>query len=470
VIVSQVELDVLLRNDLSTFIERAFVELNPETELAWSKHIEVMAAKLEACRRGEIRRLIVNLPPRSLKSHCVSVAFPAFVLGHNPSAQVICASYGQDLSDKLARDCRTLMASKFYRNVFPKTRLSQDKQSINDFMTTAQGFRMSTSIGGVLTGRGGDIIILDDPLKPDDALSEVRRNAVNNWYDNSLLSRLNNKRTGVIILVMQRLHQDDLVGHVQEQGDWEVLSFPAIAEEDETFEYETIFGTKHYMRKSGEPLQPEREDLETLARIKRQINEYNFASQYQQNPMPAGGAMVKAAWLKYYTEPPQRFSLVVQSWDTANKSGDLNDYSVCTTWGVLNRCFYVLDVFRSRLNYPDLRRAVKSQAQIFKPTTILIEDKASGTQLIQDLQRDGVLSIHPYEPPTGTDKIMRFHAQTAEFENGRVLLPKEAAWLSIYTQELISFPGSKYDDQIDSTSQALDYLKGWSNLDVWMRL
>src|SRR5438105_5969496 len=175
-----------------------------------------MAAELERCRTGETKRLIINLPPRSLKSHSISIAFCAWLLGHNPSAQIICASYAQELAAKHAIDCRALMASDFYREIFP-TRLSPDKRAASDFLTTARGSRVATSVGGVLTGRGADFIIIDDPLQPDKALSDARRKSVNDWYDHTLSSRLNDKRTGCIILVMQRLHQDDLVGHVLEQ-------------------------------------------------------------------------------------------------------------------------------------------------------------------------------------------------------------------------------------------------------------
>src|SRR5580704_14026237 len=252
------------RRSPEPILERSFYELNPQATYVRSPHIEVLATKLSACRAGKLRRLVVCLPPRMLKSIAVSVAFPAWILGHNPTKQIICASYGQDLSDKHARDCRTLMMSDFYRALFPRTRLSPEKQSVNDFLTTAQGFRMSTSVGGVLTGRGADVIILDDPLKPDDALSETKRNSVNEWYDNTLLSRLNSKETGVIIIVMQRLHQDDLGCHVRDKEDWELLSFPAIAEENEVHLIESPLGRRRFERKAGEALQPERESLLTL--------------------------------------------------------------------------------------------------------------------------------------------------------------------------------------------------------------
>jgi hypothetical protein len=384
-----------------SFIEYSFYELNPQSRFITSPHIEVLATKLELCRQRKIKRLIINLPPRSLKSHAVSVAFPAWLLGHDPAAQIICASYGQELSDKHARDCRTLMGSASYQRLFPRTRLSSEKQSVNEFLTTSQGFRMSTSVGGVLPGRGADYIIIDDALKPDDALSESRRTSVNQWFDNTLLSRLNNKESGVIIIVMQRLHQDDLVGHVLDQCDWTVLSFPAIAEGDEIHLIEDAFGLRRFIRKMGEALQPERESLATLKVLRQTMGEYNFVSQFQQNPTPLEGAIVKRDWLRYYdvNSRPSHFSCILQSWDTANKSGELNDFSVGTTWGMYNDHFYLLDVFRRRLNYPELKRAVIDHARLHTADKILIEDKGSGTQLIQELEQEFLLGVRPYEPP-----------------------------------------------------------------------
>jgi hypothetical protein len=207
---TELEYSTFVRQDFYTFVHRSFLELNPQAQFVPGWHTELIAAKLDAVRRGEIKRLIVNVPPRSLKSHSATVAFPAFILGHNPGAQIITACYGQDLANKLSMDTRTLMSSEWYKNLFP-TRLSFEKQSIQEFMTTHNGFRLATSVGGVLTGRGADLLIVDDPLKPDEALSQTQRTRVNEWFDHTLYSRLNDKRNGAIIIIMQRLHQDDLV-------------------------------------------------------------------------------------------------------------------------------------------------------------------------------------------------------------------------------------------------------------------
>jgi hypothetical protein len=321
------ELDVILRSDLGYFAERCFYQLNPQAAFLTNWHIEVIAAKLAAVREGKIQRLIINLPPRHLKSLMASIAFPAWCLGHDPSAQILCVSYAQDLADKLARDCRGIMMSPWYRRIFP-TRLAPHRHAVQEFITTRQGYRLATSTGGVLTGRGADLILIDDPSKPEEALSDARRNATNEWFLNTLYSRLNDKCRGAIVIIMQRLHEDDLVGHVLGQEPWEVVCFPAIAEADEVHEIDTIWGPQFFTRRPGEALHPARESLATLAHIRRTIGEYNFAGQYQQSPAPLGGGLVKTEWFRRYSEKdrPESFERIVQSWDTANKAAELSDF------------------------------------------------------------------------------------------------------------------------------------------------
>jgi predicted phage terminase large subunit-like protein len=258
---------------------------------------------------------------------------------------------------------------------------------------------------------------------------------------------------------MQRLHEDDLVGHVVGLERWKVIRFPAIAEEDESHVIETPYGTRLFQRRAGEALHPGREPLEILNQIRRALGEYNFAGQYQQSPAPLGGGFVKTEWFKIYsaTDGPGKFEMILQSWDSANKASELSDFSVCTTWGVKEKHIYLLHVFRKRLDYPDLKRAVKEQAQAFGPQTILIEDKASGTQLIQELVVEGMHAIQKYEP--SMDKVTRMNTVTSTIENGFVHLPDKASWLAEYLHELTTFPRGKNDDQADSTSQALDWFK-----------
>ena len=267
------------------------------------------------------------------------------------------------------------------------------------------------------------------------------------------------------MIIMQRLHEDDLVGHVLKQEGWDLVSFPAIAEADEEHRVDTPIGRRRFVRRAGEALQPDRELLATLEQVRATLGAYNFAGQYQQTPAPAGGGMVKEAWFQRY-EPaslPTSFDQIIQSWDTANKPTELADYSVCTTWGVKGPRFYLLNVFRKKLAYPDLKRAVVEQRALFDRSVILIEDKASGTQLIQELIEGGLSMVTRCKPDG--DKIMRLHAQTATIENGFVHLPREACWLGDYVHELIIFPAGRFDDQVDSTSQALAWAKrrppGW---------
>ena len=393
-----------------------------------------------------------------MKSLLASIAFPAWCLGHDPSGQILCVSYAGELADKLARDYRLIMMSRWYQRIFP-TRLAPHRQAVQEFLTTRQGYRLATSNGGVLTGRGADIILIDDPLKPEEALSDTQRRAANEWFSHTLYSRLNDKRNGAIVIIMQRLHEDDLVGHVLAQEPWEIVRFPAIAEEHEVHRIETILGPQAFTRRRGEALHAAREPLDTLARIRHTIGEYNFAGQYQQCPAPLGGGLVKEQWFKRYGENdrPETFDRIVQSWDTANKATELSDFSVCTTWGIKGKNLYLLSVLRKRLEYPALKRAVREQQSLFDADVVLIEDKASGTQLIQELITEGFHRVTRYQPDC--DKIMRLNAQTGLIENGFVYIPQKASWLAEYLHELTVFPKGKHDDQVDSTAQFLDWFK-----------
>jgi len=447
--------DAVIRQDFESFIEKSFQVVSPGDNYQRNWHIDVIADHLMQCYRGEITRLIITVPPRSLKSICASIAFPAWVLGKDPSRRIICGSYGYELSGKLARDCKAVMQSDWYKQAFSKTHLK--RMTDLDLETTKKGGRYATSVGGAITGRGGNIIIIDDPLKPSDGLSETKRNEVNHWYDGTLFSRLDNKAEGVIILVMQRLHVDDLVAHVKNKGNWMHLDLPAIAETDQKF---MLSDGRCFERQPGDILHPERESQQDLEDIKQTIGNYNFTAQYQQRPVSVEGNLIKWQWFQYYDEPLalDRGDLIVQSWDTALKATETSDYSVCMTWQLKGNDYYLLDVLRERLDYPFLRKAVITQAKCFNAKTILIEDTASGTSLIQDICHDQTACVpKPIAVTPKGDKVERMGLPSMKIEAGHVYLPRKAPWRDEFRSEFLAFPFGHFDDQVDALSQFLNW-------------
>jgi predicted phage terminase large subunit-like protein len=438
------------RQDFVSFVRKVFHVLNPSAVFHMNWHIRAIAHHLEQVRLGNIKRLIITVPPRSLKSIMCSVALPAYVLGHDPTKRLIVASYSADLAIKHANDFRTVVNSAEYRDIFPGMHISAMKNIQTEVVTTRNGFRLAISVDGTLTGRGGDIIIIDDPIAALAALSQKSRDHVRDWHFNTLLSRLDDKQNGAIVLVMQRLHEDDLAGVLLRGSDeWTVLSLPAIAEQDEQI---PIGDGQVHVRHAGDVLHPEREPREVLESL-RQLGPDTFAAQYQQRPVPPGGAMIKRACVRRYDQLPTS-GLIIQSWDVANKQGEENDYSVCTTWLIDENRYYLTDVLRGRFDFPTLRRKVAEQAKLHKASQVLIEDAGFGTALIQDLKTAdfSVIAVKPEY-----DKKIRMAIQAGKFENGQVLLPKEAPWLADLEAELFAFPNGRHDDQVDSISQALSY-------------
>jgi predicted phage terminase large subunit-like protein len=455
---SVITLNAALRTDLASFVRKAFYTVSPGDCYLPNWHIRAICYELEKVMRGETKRLIITMPPRYLKSICTSVAFPAWVLGHDPTRKIICVSYAQELATKHGNDCRAIMNSDWYPGVFPNTKIDSSKNTEIEFMTTERGFRLSTSVGGVLTGRGGNIIIIDDPIKPADGQSAAARAAAIEWFGGTLISRLNSKEHDAIIVVMQRLHEDDLVGHLLQQQGWTHLNLPAIAELEEHIE---IGPGKFHIRHVGDLLHPERESTAALDGIKRAMGSATFAAQYQQSPVPPGGNMIDWNWFRWYTPNNQRkFEKIVISWDTAMKATELSDYSVGTVWGVSWGMYYLLDVVRERLEFPALQRKVIDVynqwhfATGIRPT-LLIEDAGTGTALIQDLR---LRNIHACGVRPAGDKVVRMSAQSAKIEAGEVLLPLDAKWLKDFRNEVLAFPHGSHDDQIDSMAQALSYM------------
>jgi predicted phage terminase large subunit-like protein len=446
----------ILRSDLYSFIQAIFPIASPNDSFTPNWHLEAIAYHLSLVRQGKLNRLIITVPPRSLKSICASVGFPAFLLGHNPRHRIICVSYSEALARKHATDCRAVMRSNLYGRLFPDTRISPEKNTEVEFATTLGGGRLATSVGGTLTGRGGDTIIIDDPMRAQDAESESARENTNQWYGNTLLSRLNNKTTGAIIVVMQRLHVDDLVGHLLPQGGWTHLNLPAIAQVEEGI---PLSETRFHRRRPDDLLHPAREPREILDAAREAMGTLAFGAQYLQEPVPEGGNHIKWSWFQLYDNLPHRVpeDKIIVSWDTAQSSKDLASYSACVVLRVRGETIHVVDVIRQRLEYPDLKRRIievhKSWRYQANNYDLVIENKGSGMCLIQDLQRE---RIHAVAIEPEGDKVMRTTRHTPRLEAGCVFLPRQAPWLDEFRREILAFPAGRYDDQVDAFSQALD--------------
>jgi predicted phage terminase large subunit-like protein len=447
--------NAIAANDLYSFIQTLFPVLSGGAPLLTTWHLDAMTHALERVLRGEVRRLIITVPPRSLKSICASVALPAFALGKDPTRRIITVSYSDQLAKKHANDFRAIMRSAPYKKIFPRTRISPYKDTEAEIVTTATGHRLATSVGGTLTGRGGNLIIIDDPTKPQDAHSEAARNSLLQWYTNTLLSRLDDKSTGAIIVVMQRLHPEDLVGYLLEREGWEHLCLPAIAEEDAVVPLG--FGRFH-RRQAGDVLDPRREPLEELERLRSDMGSMDFSAQYQQAPVPHGGNMIKWAWFKFYDKPPifRTYDRIVVCWDTAQSSAELADYSVGIVMLVRGETVFILDVIRERLEYPELKRKVVKTYHQYRgrhgSCELLVEKAGAGMSLIQDLK---AANIHPIAVKPEGDKQMRMATRLAKIEAGAVHLPARAPWLGEFRKEISAFPAGRHDDQVDALSQAL---------------
>jgi predicted phage terminase large subunit-like protein len=445
----RVGLGALLRQDFGLFLRFAFSELGGGRAYQHNWHIDAIEHQLNRVQLGDNRRLIVTMPPRHLKSVTISTAWVAWMIGSTPSKRFMCVSYGYDLAEKHARDCLRLMDTDWYRLAFPNLRLT--RRSVLDFETHAGGGRLSTSVGGVITGRGADIIVIDDPMKADDALSEAARDANRDWLYTSLLSRLDDQERSSIILVMQRLHEADLAGELIRSDGWDELRLSALATHDELI---PLTRGRYHQRRTGCALHPARQSQAFLEH-KRAQESYIFAAQYQQEPVAPVGAFVTADWFGIYDTPP-RTGIVVQSWDTAVKKTVRSDWSVGITAVFYQGRFYILDLFRGRVSFSELVRQVRESCLKHQVDRLLIEDASSGQQLIQQLREQPLNGVpFPIGVSSTVDKVTRFEAQASKIQSGVVVLPRAAPWLADFVGELTGFPGGLHDDQADALAQML---------------
>jgi len=434
------------RQDFPAFLQACFPILHggKPLPLAWAN--EATCHALGRVVEGHDRRLIITQPPRSLKSITSSVMLAAYILGKNPAARIMCVSYSATLASQHSADFRRLVQSPPYKEIFPGTRLDRVTEEV--ITTDQRGERRATTIGGTVTGLGADYIIIDDPISAQDAHTESGREAVKRFYDTVLSSRLNDPATGAIILVMQRLHEDDLAGHLLRRGGWKLLKLEAIATEDQLV---VLGGGRMHQVRAGDLLAPNRLTRAYLDEKILEMGSRDFQAQYQQAPAPAQGNIVQRGWLQYYkTPPPRDRGQVILSLDTATKTDAAHDYSACTVWLKIDEMNYLIDVWRRKVKFPELKDEVIDLCQFHRADRLIVEDNGNGTALIQYLRQSSI-NVIPFK--STVSKESRLTTASASIEAGKMLLPEEAPWVAEFERELLGFPNARHDDQVDSLSQ-----------------
>ena len=415
-------------------------------------HHAKMARAFEKVARGECKRLIINMPPRHTKSEFASYLLPAWFLGNFPHKKVIQTSHTAELAVGFGRKVRNLVDSDIYKDVFTETSLQSDSKAAGRWNTSKGGDYFAIGVGGAVTGKGADILIIDDPHSEQEAaLAEVNPEIYDKtyeWYTSGPRQRL--QPGGSIIIVMTRWSKKDLTGQVlkaaaQRDGDeWEVIEFPAILP-------------------SGNPLWPEFWSIKELQALKNELPNQKWMAQYMQNPTSESAAIIKREWWQEWEEdnPPQ-CEFVLQSWDTAFEKHNRADYSACTTWGVfyqedasgiMQANIILLNAFRKRMEFPELKKKAIEECKEWEPDSIIIEKKATGAPLIYEMRSMGI-PVQEFTPGKGNDKISRLNAVSDIFASGRVWVPN-THWAEEVVDEVASFPGGEHDDYVDSVSLAL---------------
>jgi predicted phage terminase large subunit-like protein len=415
------------------------------------RHHAVMAKKFEAIANGSLKRLIINMPPRHTKSEFASYLLPSWFLGKFPDKKIIQTSNTSDLAVNFGRKVRNGVDSELFAKVFPGVALRQDSKSAGRWATNHNGEYFAIGVGGTVTGKGADLLIIDDPHSEQEAAMATGNPEVFDktyeWYTSGPRQRL--QPGGAIIIVMTRWAERDLTGRVikdaalREKGEeWEVIEFPAIMP-------------------SGNPLWPEFWSLDELTALREELPPSKWNAQYQQSPTGEEGALVKREWWKLWErETPPQCEFVIQSWDTAFTKKERNDPSACTTWGVFymdedrrNANIILLDAFQVRLEFPELKVKAYEHYKEWEPDAFIVEAKASGLPLIYELRQMGI-AVSEYTPSRGNDKFVRINSVADLFRSGKVWAP-DARWAREVIEQMASFPNAEHDDLVDSSTQAL---------------
>jgi predicted phage terminase large subunit-like protein len=460
----------VLELSLQEFVGQAWGILEPVSTLVWSWHLDLICEYLTLIKDGQFKAvcgdlegIIFNVPPRTMKSLLISVFFPIWVWTTRPSCRFMFVSYSEKLSTQHSVFRRSVIESDWYQERWGSIfSLSHDQNVKSHYQNSERGTMFSTGMQATATGMGGDVLIFDDPLNPEQAISQVEREAVNLRFDTTFRSRINDPATGVKIIIMQRLHELDLTGHVlaRESSRWKHVSLPAVAQKDETWEFPSSKEPKQ--QKAGDLLWPERLPQSFLSSQRVGMGSWAFNGQYQQTPAPLDGGIIKRQWVRFYRQLPEKFEFMVQSWDCTFSGGHDNDFVAGQVWGRQGGKYFMLP-YRTydRLDFGPTMAAIKAcHAKFPQVNAVLIEDKANGPAIISELQKE-IPGVVPVNPEGG--KLARAQATAPLWESGSIELPDPqlfgCPWIEDYLHNICTFPKAAHDDDVDATSQALIYMR-----------
>jgi predicted phage terminase large subunit-like protein len=452
---------LLLEDDFGSFVREAWHVLEPWTPFRDNWHIDLICEYLALARRREIRRLIINVPPRHMKSLARHRDVSNLGWTKDPHTRFICSSYADSLATKHNLDRRTLVESPWYQGLWhDRVAIAPDQNQKTEFLNEARGHMIATSTGGSITGKGGNFVIVDDPHNPLQVLSQVSRDTTINYFDQALSTRLDDPALDVIVVVMQRLHEQDLTGHLLEQQRWEHLCILAEAERNEV--WTSPVKKTVTMRSPGDLLWPERFPKKVIEDVKVRLGSYGYAGQYQQRPAPAEGGILKRDWWRRYDTVPERFDQVIQSWDFTFKDSKGSDFVVGQVWGKLGANKYLLDQIRGRYSFSQSLGAMRTLSARWPAADAkIVEDKANGPAIVDTLKKEltGIIAISPQG-----SKIARAQAHAPDLEAGNFWLPR-TYWAEEFIEEAAAFPNGGHDDMVDCWSQAATRFRGaWSGV------
>ena len=441
--------DDAIRSSFLAFAIKSFAQLYPGKELVVHEYVEFLAWHLEAVVTGKRRRLVVSLPPRHLKTFLASICLPAWLLAHRPSARILILSYGQELADKIAYAIREILRSAWFRRLF-EARIARSQ--LTDFITTSNGCVRSVSIEGSVTGFGADIIIVDDAVQIKDCDNERQLQRVNALFDSEIRTRLDHPKKGAIVIVAHRLAEDDLPGHVLQEGGWKAVRLPLIAPRRRIYEIDGFV----WERQKGELLRPDAFTVRDVERL-RSMKRPGFETLQQQNPGARDRLHIRADHFGVFIPamvPPD--GPVVLSIDPGQKGGPTHSYSVVQAWAPHAGRYLLLDSWREQARYADFRDQVWRFKRRLRPSVILVEATGQGPALISDIRGEQGLLIEPVTPHES--KVSRLHKHRNAIRSGIVALPEAAPWVAEFIDEMVQFPYGHFDDQVDAMTQFLDWL------------